>query len=368
MGWERNEGGWEYRSDDPRALRAWVITSPDRSRYVVMENHGEHHMGAESVVIVPDRLVAGIGRFHTTNGRARFDPNGRWLIIEGVVGFVALNLDDGSVAHYADPTGAYVGSWSITAGVLEWKQGRSGSEMREQFACPLDEIRVRWNPGLGRFSDGTFQPDGAFVTKWDRWASSGDRAKAMLPIPSLEDEVEGAFTVDGNRPAGLLALAVVVTISVVAGLVIGSLSRGGMGSDSLNIFLSLIALIGLAPGLVVAETLVRHPRWIHFGSDSIVVRQVVGERRRDTSKITEIRSVQFTGSSFRFPLHVIVILFSDDKPLRIDSDMLARRNVRDVATIESLERRIRQLYSQPGSWKVTNRRYPDLVEITKLAK
>ena len=86
MGWARSDGGWEFRSDDPRAPRAWIEMSPDRSRSVVIENHGEHHMGAESIVIVPDRPIAGVTRFHTTNGPAQLDPTGRWLIVEGVIG------------------------------------------------------------------------------------------------------------------------------------------------------------------------------------------------------------------------------------------------------------------------------------------
>lgn len=325
-------------------------------------------MGAESVVVVPDRAVAGVTRFHTTNGQARFDPNGRWLIIEGVVGFVAVRLDDGSVAHYQDPDGAFIRGWAISGGVLEWKQSRTDSSHTESKSVPLDEIRARWHPGLGPFSDGAFQPDASFVGKWDLWVSSGSRESTMLPLPAFDRELEGAFTVPGNRSAGLLAGAVVVTIAVVAGLVVGALSRGGVGSDVQNLFIALLALIGLAPGLAVAESLVRHPRWVHFGTDVIVVRQVIGERRRSVRRITEIKSTQYEGNSFRFPVHVMVIFFSDAKPLRLDSDMIARDHVRDVATMERLELRIRQLYDQPGTWKVVDRRYPDLVELTKQAR
>ena len=324
-------------------------------------------MGAESVVLIPDSPIAGVTRFHTTNGQARFDPSGHWLIIEGVVGFVAVNLVDGSIAHYQGVDGGLIGAWSIVGGVLEWKQVRPGSSTREVNSCPLDEIRARWQPGFGPFADGIFQPDDAFVRKWDRWSNDGDRDRVMLPLPALGGEMDGGFTVDGNRSAGMLALAVVVTIAVVAGLVIGSLSRGGIGSDMSNLFIALLAMIGLAPGLIVAETLVRHPRWIHFGSDHVVVRQVFGDRRIAAPNITAIRSVQFVGNSFRFPLHVMVILVDDERALRIDSDMLDRTNVRDVASMESVERRVRQLYGHPGTWRVATRRDPDLVEITNLA-
>ena len=201
MGWARSDGGWEFRSDDQRALRAWIEMSPDRSRSVVIENHGEHHMGAESIVIVPDRPIAGVTRFHTTNGQAQFDPTGRWLIVEGVIGFVAVNLQSGSIAHYTDASGAYIGSWSIAGGVLEWKQVRPGTTSGEVKSLPLDEITARWQPGLGLFSDGTFQPDEKFVAKWDKWANSGSRSTAMLPLPTIDREVDGAFTVSGNRSA-----------------------------------------------------------------------------------------------------------------------------------------------------------------------
>ncbi len=368
MGWAFAASGWEFRSTDPATPRAWIQVSPDRSRHVVVENHGEHHMGAESVVIVPDRAVAGVSRFHTTNGQARFDPNGRWLIIEGVVGFVAVRLDDGSVAHYQDPDGAFIGAWTISGGVLEWKQSRTSSSHTESRSVPLDEIRARWQPGLGPFADGSFQPDVKFVATWDRWAATGKRESAMLPLPAFDRAEDGAFTVQGNRSAGLLALAVVVTIAVVAGLVVGALSRGGVGSDMQTLFIALIALIGLAPGLAVAESLVRHPRWVHFGTDAVVVRQVIGERRRSVRQITEIKSIQYEGSSFRFPVHVMVIFFSDAKPIRLDSDMIARSHVRDVATMERLELRVRQLYGRPGTWKVVDRRYPELVELTKQAR
>jgi len=207
-----------------------------------------------------DCPIAGVSRFHTTNGQATFDPSGRWLIIEGVIGFVAVNLIDVSVAHYESHDGGLIGNWSISGGVLEWKQMRAGSATREVKSCPLDELRARWQPGLGPFANGTFQPDLAFVQKWDRWNTSGGRAKAMHPLPTIDAETECAFTVDGNRAAGLLALAVVLTVAVVAGVIIATLSRRGIGSDSSIVFLALVAMIGLAPGLAVAEAWVRHPR------------------------------------------------------------------------------------------------------------
>ncbi len=64
----------------------------------------------------------------------------------------------------------------------------------------------------------------------------------------------------------------------------------------------------------------------------------------------------------------MVVLFENDKPLRIDSDMIARGKVRDMSAMESVERRVRQLYSQPGAWRVTHQHSPDLAEITALAK
>ena len=98
-----------------------------------------------------------------------------------------------------------------------------------------------------------------------------------------------------------------------------------------------------------------------------MVRQLIGERRRAASKITEIRSVQYTGNSFRFPVHVMLIFFRDAKPLRIDSDMVARSGTRDMASMERTERRVRQLYEQTGSWKLVHKRYPELSELSKAA-
>ena len=109
----------------------------------------------------------------------------------------------------------------------------------------------------------------------------------------------------------------------------------------------------------------RHPRWIHFGTDSIVIRQMLGERKVPTRRITEIKSLHFTGSSFRFPLHVMVIFLGDQKPIRIDSDMVERTSVRDVMSLQKIERRVRRLYQRPGTWKATNRRYPELTELIK---
>lgn len=367
MGWLNEDGRWRFRSDDPRAPRAWVEASPDRSRLVVLENHGEHHPGAESIVIVPDRPIAGVSRFHTTNGAATIDPTGTWLIIEGVIGFVAHNLSDGTTAHYEPDTGALIAGWSLQGGVLEWKEVRAGSATREVKSCALDEIRARWAPGLGRFSEGVFQPDDAFTAKWDRWSQGGGRAKALLPLPKLDREREGAFTIDGNRSAGLLAFGVVITTAVIAGLMVGVLSGAGLGSDLFNLFVALVAMIGLAPGLLVAEAWVRHPRWIHFGSDTIVVRRVLGEKRCAVSQIADIRSLQYAGTSFRFPLHVMVIFFKDSPPLRIDSDMLVRSGVRDVETMASVERRVRQMYEMHGTWTVAHRRYPELSELVKAA-
>ena len=365
MAWAQATTGWEYRSDEPSHPRAWIQVSPDRTRHVLTENHGEHHMGAESVVIVPDRPVAGVTRFHTTNGQARFDPNSRWLIIEGVIGFVAVRLDDGAVAHYQDPAGAFIGSWSVSAETLEWRQGRTEADRRDVRSIPLDEIRGRWQPGLGPFADGEFQPHRPFVDRWDEWSASGGRDEALGALPSVDAEAEGAFTVKGNRSSGLLAFTVVITTAVVAGLVIGALSGEGAWTDTGNLFLIILAMIGLAPGLVVAESLVRHPRWIHFGSDSIVIRQMIGERHVPVRKITDIKSLHFTGSSFRFPLHVMVIFLRDDKPVRIDSDMVERNSVRDVVTLQRIERRVRRLYQRPGAWIATDRRYPELSELIK---
>ena len=363
MGWSRATDSWEFRSDEPRVVRAWIEVTDDRSRHVVIENHGEHSPGAESIVVVPDRPVGGVKRFLTTNGQALFDPNGRWLIVEGVKGFVAHNLQDESVSHFADPDGALIGSWSIAGGVLEWKQARPDSSHHEVRSLALDEIGIRWEQGLGPFSNGVFQPDEPFAGDWDEWHSSGDRADTMLPLPSFAEEVSGAFTVNGNRSAALLALAAVVTSAVIVGLVIGAFARGGFGSDLYNLLAALMAMLGLAPGLVLAESLVRFPRWIHFGSDLIVVQQIIGEKRRQVSSIKEIRSVRYLGSPVRLPVYIVMIYFSDYKPLRIDSDMLGRRRMRDVQAAQEFESRLRDFYNLPGICKVTKRWYPDIGEL-----
>ena len=363
MGWSRATDSWEFRSDEPRHPRAWIEVTADRSRHVVIENHGEHLPGAESVVVVPDRPIGGVSRFLTTNGQALFDPNGRWLIIEGVKGFVALNLQDDSVSHFSVPEGSLIGSWSIAGGVLEWKQVRFDSSNQEVRSLALDEIGIRWEPGLGPFSDGEFQPDEPVVGDWDEWDSSGDRANAMLPLPSLVEEVSGAFTVNGNRGAAILAFAAVVTSAVIVGLVIGGFSQGGFGSDLNNLLAALMAMLGLAPGLVLAESLVRFPRWIHFGSDLIVVQQIAGEKRRQVSRITEIRSVRYLGSKLRLPVYIVMIYFSDGQPLRIDSDMLGRSRMRDVEPAQDFESRLRDFYGYPGTCKVTKRWYPDVGEL-----
>jgi hypothetical protein len=368
MGWDVLKSGWEFTSDDPRAPVARIEMSSDHLRSVVIENHGEHNIGAESIVIVPDRPVAGVSRFHTTNGEARFDPNGRWLIIEGVIGFVAVNQVDGSVANYVDPAGAFIGSWSIVGGELAWREVRAGSRGAVKKSILLDEIRARWSPGLGQFSDGVFQPQRSFIERWDEWDRSGNRAMTMLPLPSFDRAVNGAFTAIGNKSAALLALTVVVTVAVIAGVMIGLFSKQGFDSDATNVFLALIAMIGLAPGLVVAESLVRHPRWVHFASDTIVVQQVVGQKRYKVSNIREIKSVHYLGTTFRFPMHVMEIFFTDGQVLRLDSGMLDRTDVRDARSMEGVDRRVRRLYEKSGSWNVVHRRYPELAQLLKAAR
>lgn len=139
-------------------------------------------MGAESVVVVPDRPLAGIRRFQTTNGAAAFDDSGRWLVIGGVIGFVILDLIDESARHHCMEPGHVLSRLRVGEGRVTWSRIDVQRRDRTERSVALADDGAL-PTGLGPFADGDFRPHPPFVEWWEGWMSSGRRDAELAPLP-----------------------------------------------------------------------------------------------------------------------------------------------------------------------------------------
>jgi hypothetical protein len=120
---------------------------------VLVEDWGEHHMGAYRVEIVPPFPICGISRFHTTNGRAYYSPLTNSLVIYDATTVLRIDLPNNEPWHLDRPDGWYFSAVHEDAEGyhLGFYDGQLG---RDRQCVPREKIA--FEPGFGGVHDGVF--------------------------------------------------------------------------------------------------------------------------------------------------------------------------------------------------------------------
>jgi hypothetical protein len=120
---------------------------------VLVENWGEHHMGAYRVEIVPPFPICGISRFHTTNGRAYYSQFTNSLVIYDATTVLRIDLPNNEPWHLDRPDGWYFSAVHEDAEGyhLGFYDGQLG---RDRQCIPRETIA--FEPGFGGVHNGVF--------------------------------------------------------------------------------------------------------------------------------------------------------------------------------------------------------------------
>lgn len=137
---------------------AWssMIESPSRDFRVHFEDHGEHHMGANTVFIKLSRRVARRSRFQTTNGGAFFTPDGNGLFIHDACLILFADLGTEEFFSLESPKGSYFTGVRVEENALAYELCHPGGDPKATTPLPLTDLRTRFNPGLGSVKGGRF--------------------------------------------------------------------------------------------------------------------------------------------------------------------------------------------------------------------
>jgi len=132
------------------------LESQSHDLCVTIETHDEHHMGANTVLIIPSRPIGNVSRFHTTNGDAFFTPDGNGLIIQDACVILFFDLNTGDVFNREPPE-----TWYFTKVRIEYQsllsQLYDGSGNRKTHApMPLVDIKSEFTRGFGPVDGGRF--------------------------------------------------------------------------------------------------------------------------------------------------------------------------------------------------------------------
>jgi hypothetical protein len=143
---------------------------------VLVEDRGEHHMGAYHIEIVPPFPICGISPFHTTNGRAYYSPFTKSLVIYDATTVLRVDLSHNEPWHLDRPAGWYFTAVHEDADgyLFQFYDGQLGRDRRR---VPRSEIT--FGPGFGQVQGGVFPsayiapPTPVHPPRWTwRWVRS----------------------------------------------------------------------------------------------------------------------------------------------------------------------------------------------------
>lgn len=117
---------------------------------VVIEDYGEHHMGAETVHFVPNRPLHGRSRFRTTNGHAALSADGRFLLIQDPNLLLLFDLTANEACHRRSPqTHIFLQAEFKQAGLVVRTLELSSRQRESERPLPPAQALAEWHPGLG---------------------------------------------------------------------------------------------------------------------------------------------------------------------------------------------------------------------------
>jgi hypothetical protein len=133
-----------------------MIRSKTNDFVVTFENHGEHHMGAETVIIAVSRPIEGISHFKTTNGSAFFSSDGHGLFIHDACVILYYEITVGEVYNFLPPDNWYFTHVGIEDLVLIFDLYDGSGQTRQGIPVLLSDIKSRSTKGFGVVDNGRF--------------------------------------------------------------------------------------------------------------------------------------------------------------------------------------------------------------------
>lgn len=133
-----------------------TIKSACHDLAVKIEDRGEHHMGASTVLLVPSRPIGGVSQFETTNGNAFFTPDGDALVLNDACVILWADLGSDEIFHLEPPKGwcyanVRVEEDSLLSDVFDVRGSR-------ERITPISvaKIKGKFNEGFGPVKSGRF--------------------------------------------------------------------------------------------------------------------------------------------------------------------------------------------------------------------
>lgn len=130
-----------------------TIVIPGYTQPVIIEDYGEHHMGAEHIEILTPIPIQGVTRFYTTNGRSYFSAFTHSLVIHDACTILRFDLRTLRLSHFLRPVGWYFSAVREDAETLHLSLYSGFGKHREQ-RIPLGEDSFQ--PGFGDVWAGVF--------------------------------------------------------------------------------------------------------------------------------------------------------------------------------------------------------------------
>lgn len=120
---------------------------------IVLEHHHEHHMGAETVELVPSAPLHGVHRFRTTNGWAFYDASTDRVFLYDACLILEVDPHTLLCRHCSPPEPWYISEFSRNGDNFRLSL-YDGSGGRDEQQIPFHQIS--WLEGLGAAISGRF--------------------------------------------------------------------------------------------------------------------------------------------------------------------------------------------------------------------
>lgn len=121
--------------------------------YVEVERYGEHHMGAETVELVPSAPVAGVDRFRSTNGWALYDAATDRMFVYDACLILEIDPHTLRCRHFNRPEGWYISGFLREGDGFRFRL-YDGIGGREEQVITYEDIP--WLEGPGAVGEGRF--------------------------------------------------------------------------------------------------------------------------------------------------------------------------------------------------------------------
>ena len=129
------------------------LAIPGYEQRVLLEDYGEHHMGAKHIEIVTPFPIEGISRFYTTNGRAYFSPVTNSLVIHDACTILRFDMLTKQLSSLLRPSGWYFSAVREDGEAFHFSLYSGFGKRREQMV-PRSE--AWFQPGFGDVWAGVF--------------------------------------------------------------------------------------------------------------------------------------------------------------------------------------------------------------------